>query len=108
MEESIKQFTKWIVFCDDIPVGAISYENKGNGEFYLGCLCVIPQYQGRGIGTESVKFLLRYLEDWERVTLITPADKEDNINFYTNKCGFSVAYKKMDGNVEVVHLILEP
>lgn len=107
MEESIEKYPKWIIFSSHIPVGIISFENKGNGEYYLGCLCVVPQYQGRGIGTHAVGFVLNYYGDWNKVTLVTPADKEENINFYTRKCGFQIERIDMDGNVKVVHLITE-
>ena len=76
MEGSIEKFPKHIIYCDDIPIGVISVENRGGGEYYLGCLCVIPQYQGKGIGTQAVKYMLGYYTDWSKITLITPADKE--------------------------------
>lgn len=43
----------------------------------------------------------------DKITLVTPADKEENISFYTKKCGFKVTNTKMDGNVKVVHLLKE-
>jgi ribosomal protein S18 acetylase RimI-like enzyme len=107
MEASIEKSPKLVIYCEDIPVGAISVVSKGNGEYYLGCLCVIPKYQSQGIGTQAFKFILDYYTDWNKVTLITPADKEENINFYTKKCGFKIVGTKMDGNVKVVHFLLE-
>ena len=76
MEESIAAYPKQIIFCDDIPVGAISVANRGNGEYYLGCLCVIPGYQKKGIGARAVQFMLDHYADWTKITLVTPADKE--------------------------------
>jgi ribosomal protein S18 acetylase RimI-like enzyme len=67
----------------------------------------MPQYQGKGIGTRAVKFLLEYYADWNKVTLVTPADKEENINFYTKKCGFKIEGYEMDGNVKVVQFLME-
>lgn len=103
MEFSIRNFTKYLIICDHIPVGAISFDKKEGGHYYLGCLCVIPAYQGKGIGTKAFQYMLSVCPDWKKITLITPADKEQNIKFYTEKCGFSVANKVMDGNVEVVN-----
>lgn len=103
MEFSIKNFTKYLIICDHIPVGAISFDKKEGGHYYLGCLCVIPAYQGKGIGTKAFQYMLSVCPDWKQITLVTPADKEQNIKFYTKKCGFSVANKVMDGNVEVVN-----
>lgn len=107
MKVSIDKFPKLIIYCDDIPVGVISAENRGEGEYYLGCLCVIPKYQSKGIGTQAVKYLLGYYTDWSKITLITPADKEQNIIFYTMKCGFTIDGTEMDGNVKVVHFLME-
>ncbi len=107
MEASIEKVPKLIIYCDDIPVGVISARNKGNGEYYLGCLCVIPPYQGKGIGAQAVKYMLEYYKDWSKITLITPADKEENIKFYTIKCGFKIDHTDMDGNVRVVHFLME-
>lgn len=106
MEESIEKYPKLIIYSDDIPIGVISVENKGNGEYYLGCLCVIPEYQGKGFGALAVKYMLEYYSDWNTVTLRTPADKEENISFYTKKCGFSIVGTEMDGNVKVVRFLL--
>ena len=39
--------------------------------------------------------------------MVTPADKEQNIKFYTEKCGFEIGGKEMDGNVEVIELIMK-
>lgn len=107
MEESIEKFPKLIIYCDDIAVGVISVANREGGEYYLGCLCVIPKYQSKGIGTQAVKYMLGYYTDWRKITLITPADKEENINFYTKKCGFKIDGTDMDGNVKVVHFLME-
>ena len=107
MERSIFEFPKYIIFKDSIPVGAISYKNRGAGHYYLGCLCVIPKYQGIGIGTQAFRYMLSICSDWRQITLVTPADKEQNIKFYTEKCGFNIGGKEMDGNVEVTEFIMK-
>lgn len=105
--KSIERFPKTIILCDKKPIGVISIQNKGNGNYYIGCLCVIPEYQSKGIGTQAFKHIQSFYSDWRKITLITPADKEENIKFYTQKCGFSVASKSMDGNVEVINFHIE-
>lgn len=80
MEISIISSPKMIIYQDDIPVGAISVASKGNGEYHLGCLCVVPEFQGKGIGIQAIKFILDYYTDWNKITLITPIDKEENIS----------------------------
>ena len=88
-------------------VGVISLENRGNGHYHLGCLCIIPAYQGMGIGMQAFQHILTICPDWRQITLVTPTDKEQNIKFYTEKCGFKIGGKETDGNVEVTNFILE-
>lgn len=107
MENSIESFPKEIVISDNIPVGVISVEEKGDGIYYIGCLCVVPEYQGKGIGTQAFRHILSVYPDWKKFVLITPADKEENIRFYTEKCGFKGDGTLMDGNVKVVKFIKE-
>lgn len=107
MQQSIEMFPKEIILCDNIPIGVISVENKGNGDYYLGCLCVIPEYQNKGIGTRVIQHLLDSHTDWKRISLITPADKDENVYFYTQKCSFRIGGTESDGNVKVVRLITE-
>lgn len=107
MEESIVKFPKMIIYNDDIPVGAISVASRGNGEYYLGCLCVIPEFQGKGIGTQAIKFMLNHYSDWNKITLKTPVDKEKNIDFYTKKCGFKIDGTEIDGNVKLFHFLVK-
>ena len=106
MEQSIGAFAKYIVLNGNTPVGALSFKDEGNGHYYLGCLCVIPAYQGMGIGTQTFQYMLSVCPDWEQITLVTPADKMQNLKFYTEKCGFKKEKKMMSGKVEVVNLYL--
>lgn len=106
MELSIENSIKYIILNDALPVGAISVSKGVEGHYDLGCLCVIPAYQGIGIGTQAVQYLLSVCSDWQQITLVTPADKEQNIQFYTKKCGFHIGGKRMDGNVEVVNFYM--
>lgn len=49
--------------------------------------------------------LERMYPNWKRIELITPADKTENIRFYTRRCGFVFAGEEMDGKVRVVKLV---
>ena len=77
------------------------------GTYEVGCLCVIPEYQGQGIGTAAVEFAKSHYRDWKRFTLVTPVDQEENVRFDTQKCGFDIQEVEMDGNVKVYRFILE-
>lgn len=107
MEESIIRHPKHIIICDNEPVGCVSYTKLDAGVYGVACLCVVPVFQGKGIGTQAVQFLKTYLKDWKRLTLVTPIDKEENIKFYTEKCGFHMESSEMEGNVELARFVLE-
>lgn len=107
MESSILRFPKYIIYCEDKPVGVISFEQKDQQEYYIGCLCVIPEFQGRGLGTKAFEYFKQICPDWKKITLITPVDKEQNVKFYTEKCGFKLGDTEMDGNVKVVRFFME-
>ena len=107
MQRSILEFPKFVIFCDGMAVGCISCKAVESGGYEIGCLCVRPEFQGRGIGTAAVAFAKSHFEDWKNFTLITPVDKEENVRFYTEKCGFKIVATEMDGNVKVVRFVLE-
>lgn len=106
MEKSINETLKYIAYNGENPVGAISVLKKNDGLYYLGALCVIPEYQRQGIGHKLLEFFKEQNKDWKKIELITPSDKEKNINFYTKKCGFSIDAEEMDGSIRVYHFSL--
>ncbi len=107
MQQSIEKVPKEIIIYNELPVGVISVQDKGNGEYYLGCLCVIPEYQGKSIGMQAFKHIIDSRPDWRKISLITPADKSENVRFYTQKCGFDIGKITLDGNVEVINFSME-
>ena len=107
MVESIRLYPKHIILCDSKPVGCVSCHAIGSQEYEIGCLCVIPEYQGKGIGTQAVQFVQDYYDDWKRLTLVTPLYKRENIRFYTEKCGFQIAGTEKDGNTELARFVME-
>lgn len=107
MEQSIRDYPKLVISLDDMPVGCISCQRVGDGEYEIGALCVIPEYQGRGIGTAAMNFFKSYYADWKKITLVTPADKVENVRFYTEKCGFLITSFQMDKNVKIARFLLE-
>jgi ribosomal protein S18 acetylase RimI-like enzyme len=107
MEESIIRHPKHIILCDDEPVGCVSYTKLGMGEYEVSCLCIIPEFQGKGIGTRAMQFLKTFLEDWTRLTLVTPINKTENVKFYTERCGFRIASTETVDDVELARFVLE-
>ena len=107
MEQSIIDYSKFLILCSGKPVGCISCKERGNGIYEVGCLCVIPEFQGKGIGTSAMEFAKTHYADWKSFTLVTPADKTENVRFYTEKCGFDIRSFEMDGNVKVARFVLK-
>ena len=107
MEQSIIDFPKFLILNNDRPIGCISCKESEKGLYEVGCLCVIPDFHGKGIGTAAVEFAKSHFTDWEKFTLVTPADKRQNVRFYTEKCGFRTVSAEMDGNVKVARFVLE-
>ena len=107
MEQSIRRYPKFIILCNGEAVGCISCREQDEGVYEIGCLCVIPAYQGRGIGTQAIRFLKEECQNWKQFTLVTPADNPENIKFYTEKCGFRIVSEEMDGAVRLVRFVLE-
>ena len=107
MEKSINETLKYIAYDGENPVGAISVSKKDDGLYYLGALCVIPEYQRQGIGHKLLEFFKEQNKDWKKIELVTPADKEKNINFYTKKCGFKIVSEELDRTIRVFHFSLD-
>ena len=107
MEKSIGKYLKHIILCDNKPVGCVSCIKLENGIYEIGCLCVIPEYQGKGIGTQAIRFIKILYEDWEKLTLVTPIDKKENVKFYVERCGFHIASTERDGSVELARFVNE-
>ena len=107
MEKSISKYIKYIILCDNESVGCVSCIKLENGTYEISCLCVIPEYQGKGIGTQAIQFVKTSYEDWKMLTLVTPISKKQNVKFYTEKCGFHIESTERDGNVELARFVLE-
>ena len=90
-----------------MPVGCVSCKKLEAGVYEIGCLCIIPEFQGKGIGAQALQFVKTLHEDWEKLTLVTPTDKKENVKFYTEKCGFQIVSAEMDGNVELARFVIK-
>ena len=106
MEQSIIDISKFLIICDNRPVGCIACKELETGIYEVACLCVIPEFQGRGIGTAAMDFAKSFYSGWKKFTLVTPIDKSENVKFYTEKCGFDIVSEEMRGNVKLVRFVL--
>ena len=102
MEQSVKDYPKIIAYDQGRPIGVISYQEEGPGKCYIGCLAVLKEEQGRGIGTQLLKHFMSKHPDWNEITLVTPKDNERNIRFYTERFGFEITGEEDDGKVTVL------
>ena len=102
MEQSVREYPKTIAYEQDKAVGVISYKDEGQGKYYIGCLAVLKEEQGRGIGTALMNYFMEEHPDWNEITLVTPEDKEQNIRFYTKRFGFEIVGEEVDGAVTVL------
>ncbi|MBR6102429.1 MAG: GNAT family N-acetyltransferase [Ruminococcus sp.] len=57
MRRAIVEYPKFLILSDDRPVGCISCKEPEKGVYEVGCLCVIPEFQGKGIGTAAMGFV---------------------------------------------------
>ena len=100
MKSSIENALTFKILVDDIIVGDIIVSDRQNGAYHLDGLCVIPEYENRGLGQKALAFLDSYFTNAKHWSLETPVDKERNHYFY-KKCGFKITGEFMDGNVKV-------
>ena len=102
MEQSILDYPKTIAYDNDKPVGVISYKEEAPRKYYIGCLAVVKEAQGRGIGSSLMNHFMSEHPDWKELTLVTPKDNERNIRFYTGRFGFDIVGEEVDGAVTVL------
>ena len=102
MQKSILDYPKIIAYDQGKAVGVISYKEEAPGKYYIGCLAVVKEEQGRGIGTLLMKHFMSEHPDWQELTLVTPKDNERNIRFYTKRFGFDIVGEEVDGTVTVL------
>ncbi|MDE2037804.1 MAG: GNAT family N-acetyltransferase [Patescibacteria group bacterium] len=58
VREEFDQINVFMIVCDGISVGYISYEHREARYAYISELAVDPDYQGRGIGGQALSMLL--------------------------------------------------
>lgn len=98
MKNIISSKISYKIICNGQIVGNISVTDNHDNTFHLGCLCVIPEYENKGIGQKALRFIESEFPHAMIWTLDTPADKERNIYFY-KKAGYKIIEEYMAGSV---------
>ncbi len=101
MTTSILNRISYKIICNNEVVGNISIRDNHDNTYYLGCLCVISDYENRGIGQKGIKFIESEFPNATVWTLRTPADKERNHYFY-KKMGYTIINECIEGYVKLV------
>lgn len=101
MQEIILTRFNFKIIADKKIIGRISAKKIDDKNYFLSCLCIIPEYENKGIGQKAVKFIENYFPNDVHWSLETPADKMRNHYFY-KKLGFKITKEYMDGPVKIV------
>ena len=96
MEASIRDNPKYIILCDNKPVGCVSCKMQEMRVYEITCLCIVPEYQGKGIGTALLETLCEESEKagyWSLYSAILSNNKS-SIALH-QKCGFrEIGYRE--------------
>ena len=60
--DTVKKDT-WIIQLDGVDIGFYNGMKLNDGGYELGNICIIPEYQGRGIGTQVLKDIMKLHEN---------------------------------------------
>ncbi|WMJ87161.1 GNAT family N-acetyltransferase [Anaerocolumna sp. MB42-C2] len=101
MRNSIIHRISYKIICGNQIVGNISVKDNKDNTYYLSCLCVIPDYENKGIGQSAIHFIEQEFPDASSWTLETPADKVRNHYFY-KKMGYNLVKEIDEGPVKLV------
>ena len=105
LRESLERNTQFKIVADGITVGKVSGHIEGE-KAHIDCLCVIPEYQHRGIGQQAIDYIEKQFANAKSWTLETPKDKIRNVSFY-QQCGYTIQGEMRDENVLLVILVKE-
>ncbi|BBF42063.1 acetyltransferase, GNAT family [Lachnospiraceae bacterium KM106-2] len=103
IEEAIKTYITYVICDEERIVGKISVHKVNEGHYFVDCLCILPDYQGRGLGSEAIRFVELEMEDATYWSLVTPKERPNNHEFY-RKSGYIITGETKDQDVELVEL----
>ena len=60
---SLVKNNAYIIVCEDKKIGFYNGELLENRKYEIGNICILPEYQGKGIGTQILKDILEINKD---------------------------------------------
>jgi len=99
LTKTIQEKSTYKILDNRKMIGNISISNKGD-DYFLHCLCVVPEYENKGIGQMAMAFIEQQFSHAKHWSLETPADKERNHYFY-KKHGYQITKEYIDGSVKI-------
>lgn len=99
--EAVNERHVFMIMSDDNAIGNISVGTDNIGNYHLNCLCVIPEYENKGVGQQAMNFIENLFSDAKHWSLQTPADKSRNHYFY-KKFGYQITKEYMHNRVKLV------
>ena len=94
LRRNIKNHFVYKIICEGKIIGVIIVRKNGNGRYFLSCLCLLPAFQNKGIGSQAFYFLDALLPMATHWALETPSANQQNLRFY-QKHGFAVTKERV-------------
>lgn len=79
--EAMKNDFVFKIVVDKEVVGKISVKQIKDDEYHVNCLCIIPEYENKGIGQKAMAFIEKQFSYAKKWSLETPADNLRNHYF---------------------------
>ena len=99
MEKDVTNNIVYKIMADERIVGDIIVKKQGYKQYVLGSLCVIPEFENKGLGKAAISFIESTIKDAKHWIVTTPADKRRNTCFYT-KAGYRMTKECMEGTIK--------
>ena len=92
--------SSYIIKVGDTAIGFYNDEELEDGSYEVGNICIIPEYQGQGIGTDILK---RKLEEHKEQDIRIRFFKQNPVGALYEKLGFSLS-----GETEFHYQMIKP
>ena len=101
----MKEFECYMICLDDIPIGIFWLHVEEEESLTLEDFCILPDYQGKGYGTEALYLIEKSFSDNRRWLLSTPCFCKRNCHLY-EKVGYKVIGYASDNTVVLYEKVL--